>query len=317
MRYRFGSFNMMNMGKTALTKRDFSRIAEIIRNEQFDVAAFQEILSQGQSLEYLLKHSLPGWEMRWAEPKESSDLSKRKDKRGEGYAFAWNTRRMSLASSSTDEGFRTYEPRIVDEALRYDASFFARIPYYARFVPVNGGFFEFRLINVHLHFGDNTLYEINKRKEEYDFLIQRVYPTISMERRYGSNREAYTIVMGDYNLNLIKPRGEADRRINKNTYIPAEYKTDRQTIVTVQNELTTLKNPATDELTMDDNPARGYSQNYDHFSFDIRVFEEESIQYRARRIDAVRDYCADDFEVYRAEISDHLPICLEIIMNEQ
>ena len=75
MRFRFGSFNMMNMGKTALTKRDFARIAEIIRKEQFDVVAFQEILSQGQSLEYLLKHSLPGWDMRWAEPKESSDYS--------------------------------------------------------------------------------------------------------------------------------------------------------------------------------------------------------------------------------------------------
>ena len=163
---------MMNMGKTALTKRDFTRIAEIIRKEQFDVVAFQEILSQGQSLEYLLKYSLPGWDMRWAEPKESSDYSKMKDKRGEGYAFAWDARRMRLASSSTDEGFRVYEPRIVDEALRYDASFFARTPYYARFIPVNGGFFEFRLINVHLHYGNNSLNEINKRKAEYDFLRQ-------------------------------------------------------------------------------------------------------------------------------------------------
>ena len=316
MRFRFGSFNMMNMGKTALTKRDFTRIAEIIRKEQFDVVAFQEILSQGQSLEYLLKYSLPGWDMRWAEPKESSDYSKMKDKRGEGYAFAWDARRMRLASSSTDEGFRVYEPRIVDEALRYDASFFARTPYYARFIPVNGGFFEFRLINVHLHYGNNSLNEINKRKAEYDFLIQRIYPTISLERRYGNNREAYTIVMGDYNLNLFKPRGEAERRINKSTYIPAIFSTDRQTILTVQDELTTLKNPAVDEMMPDDNPQRGYSQNYDHFSFDINVFDAERIGYRYKRIDAVREYCNDDFEMYRAEISDHLPICLEITMNE-
>lgn len=317
MEYRFGSFNMMNMGMMARTKRNFSRIADIIRKEHFDVVAFQEVLSQGQSLEYLVKHSLPGWELRWAEPRESSDPTKLKDKRGEGYAFAWNTRRMALASSSTEGGMRIYEPRIIDEALRYDASLFARTPFFARFIPVNGGFFEFRLINIHLHFGDNTISEINKRKEELDFLVHRIYPTISMERRYGNNREAYTIIMGDYNLNLYKPRGEAERRINKNTYIPASVQTERQNIITVQDELTTLKSITTDEQSFDDNPKRGYSQNYDHFSFDIHVFEEEGIQYQAKRIDAVREYCNDDFELYRAEISDHLPICLEIMMNEQ
>ena len=50
--------------------------------------------------------------------------------------------------------------------------------------------------------------------------------------------------------------------------------------------------------------------------FDINVFDAESIGYRYKRIDAVREYCNDDFEMYRAEISDHLPICLEITMNE-
>ena len=316
MRFRFGSFNMMNMSKTAVTKREFARIAEIINKEQLDVVAFQEILSQGQALDYLLRYNLPGWEIRWAEPSESSDLSKNKDKRGEGYAFAWKTRRIKLASSSTDNGERIYEPRIVHEALRYDASLFARTPMYARFVPVNGGFFEFRLINVHLHFGNNTKTEIEKRKEEFDFLIKRVYPTISMERRYGNNREAYTIIMGDYNLNLYMPRGEAEKRINKNTYIPARYDSGHQVIATVQDELTTLKCAEMDEFFPDEDPSRGYAQNYDHFSFDIRLFEAEGIKYTTRRIDAVRKYCNDDFEMYRAKISNHVPVVLEIAMNE-
>lgn len=316
MIFRFGSFNMMNMSRVAVTKRDFARIAEIINKEQLDVVAFQEILSQGQALDYLLRYNLPGWDIRWAEPRESSDLSKNKDKRGEGYAFVWNTRRLTLASSSTDNGERIYQPRIVNEALRYDASMFARTPMYARFVPVNGGFFEFRLINVHLHFGNNTKTEIEKRKEEFNFLIKRVYPTISMERRYGNNREAYTIIMGDYNLNLYKPRGEAEKRINKNTYIPERYDSGRQVIATVQDELTTLKSVELDEGFPDENNSRGFAQNYDHFSFDIRLFETEDIKYTTRRIDAVRQYCNDDFEMYRAEISDHVPIVLEIAMNE-
>ena len=47
------------------------------------------------------------------------------------------------------------------------------------------------------------------------------------------------------------------------------------------------------------------------------MFIREGIRYKGKRIDAVRKYCDDDFEMYRMEISDHIPISLEIIMNEQ
>lgn len=240
---------------------------------------------------------------------------KTKDKRGEGFAFLWNKKRLQLASSSTSGGLREYEPRIINEALRFDASMFARMPFYARLVPVNGGFFEFRLLNVHLHFGDDTKDEIAKRKEEYEFLIKRVYPSISLERRYGNNREAYTIVMGDYNLNLFKFRGETEDRINKNTYIDSSVQVGNQFITTVQDELTTLKKPSKDNSY--DESVRGYSQNYDHFSYDVRTFEMEGIQAKPKRIDAVRKYYKDDFVEYRSKISDHVPISLEIIMNEK
>ena len=310
--YKFGSFNMMNMGKTAQTKRDFDKITEIILGEKFDVVAFQEVLSNASSLKYYISNYLPKWEVKYIKPKESSDFTKTKDKREEGYAFAWNPDRLTLASSSTDDGLRIYEPREVRDALRYDSSIFARNPMYIRLVPTNGGFFEFRLINVHIYFGDNTKSEIEKRKEEYNFLIQRIYPTLSMERRYGNNRPAYTVVMGDYNLNLYKPRFEAESRIVKETYISREHLAGSQTIVTVQDELTTLKNSQTDAPSVDDNPNRGYSQNYDHFSFDIKTFEDNGITYQAKRVDAVRDYCGDDFEFYRANISDHIPVSVEL-----
>ena len=39
MKYRFGSFNMNNMGMSAMTGRDFDRIAEIIKRENLDVVA--------------------------------------------------------------------------------------------------------------------------------------------------------------------------------------------------------------------------------------------------------------------------------------
>ena len=314
-KYKFGSFNLRNFGKTAIGKRDFEKIAEIIRKEKFDVVALQEILSEGSALKKLVHNLLPGWEIKWGEPEESSDYLKARDKRGEGFAFIWNTRRLSLATSSTEKGMRVYEPRSVNKALRYDCTMFARIPYYARFIPVNGGFFEFRLVNVHLHFGDNSVTEIEKRKFEYEFLTERIYPSISAERRYGNNREAYTIVMGDYNLNLYKSRGEAEKRINSRTYIKPELVINNQRILTVQDQLTTLKTADTDEYTNDDNKNRGYSQNYDHFTFDVAHFDADNIKYKYNRVDAVRKYCNDDFEMYRAEISDHIPIALEITMN--
>lgn len=314
MRYKFGSFNLMNMGETAITKRGFDTISKIIRKEHFDVVALQEILSEGKALDNLKSNYLPDFDMVWKEPGESSDSRKTKDKRGEGFAFLWNKKRLQLANSMTARGLREYQPRIIDEALRFDVSMFARMPLYARLIPVKGGFFEFRLLNVHLHFGDETKDEIAKRKEEYDFLIKRVYPSISMERRYGNNREAYTIVMGDYNLNLYKFRGEAEERINKNTYIDSTVQVGNQIITTVQDELTSLKKPPKENA--DDKAVRGYSQNYDHFSYDVCVFENEGIKAKPRRIDAVRKYYDDDFVEYRSKISDHVPISLELIMNE-
>ena len=186
----------MNLGKSSLamkgiTKRDFSKIAEIIRKEHFDIVAFQEILSEGQALDYLVKYYLPGWEIFWKAPKESSDPLKSGDLRGEGYAFLWNTKRLRLATSIVENGERVFEPRIVDEELHLDCSMLARCPLYARLIPVHGGFFEFRLINIHMHFGNNSKTEIERRKEEYNFLLEKIYPAISMERRYGNNREAY------------------------------------------------------------------------------------------------------------------------------
>ena len=63
------------MGKTAITKRDFIKLAEIIRREGFDIVSFQEILSEGQALDYFVKNSLPGWDLRWDEPRESALIS--------------------------------------------------------------------------------------------------------------------------------------------------------------------------------------------------------------------------------------------------
>ena len=52
MGYKIGSFNLRNLGLTALgneNARDLKKIADIIRKENFDVVALQEILSEGKA----------------------------------------------------------------------------------------------------------------------------------------------------------------------------------------------------------------------------------------------------------------------------
>lgn len=315
MGYRIASFNMRNFGLKAITNRDFNKIAEIIQQEKFDIVAMQEILAEGKGVAALLKQAMgPKWEL------AVSDISYDSDPRGEQYAYIWNTKRVRPVETHVWGRTRVFEPHILNSGngneIRVDCSRFVRIPYYARFEPVNGPFFEFRLINVHLYFGDNTLSEIQKRQKEYKVLTEEVYPAISTLRKYGNNRPAVTIALGDYNLNIYRPRGEAEKWINKNTYLAEVYQyEDRnvsQKIETVQYELTTLKNKETD-MTSDDNASDcGYSQNYDHFTLDTMYMNNTGIKYKYKRIDAVRVYCEDDFGLYREKISDHIPIVIEI-----
>ena len=119
MKYRIGSFNMKNFG--AYPRRDFSKIAEIIRGEDLDIVAFQEILGEGKGLRVLLEqyvsHELYEWGICWASPHESSDSTKigemiANDSRGEGYAYIWNKRKFKLAEVSALGKKRIFEPRM-------------------------------------------------------------------------------------------------------------------------------------------------------------------------------------------------------------
>ena len=320
MSYKIASFNMRNFGNAAGNTRDLNKIADIILTENFDIVSLQEILSEGKGIQILLELALgPRWGIA-----VSTGISRTSDRRDEQCAYIWNKQTIKLAEATVNTRYginkRVFEPRAINSQgreINVDENQFVRIPYYARFEPVSGGFFELRLVNVHLYFGDNTYSEIEKRQEEYRILTQEVFPKISTKRTYGNNRQAITIVMGDYNLNIYKFRGEAEKRISKQTYITTvyEYK-DRgiyQKIETVQDELTTLKSTR-DAIVYDqeESELRGYSQNYDHFTIDTHDLTSKGISYNYHRVDAVRKYCDDDFALYRKKVSDHVPIVIEI-----
>ena len=118
MGFRIGSFNMHNIGLAALggsNSRDIEKIAEIIRKEEFDVVALQEVLSEGKAIyseKYAEKTILwelgPDWDFQWADAETAGF-----DRRHEGYAFVWNKRRLRLSTATLEDGStRVFYPRI-------------------------------------------------------------------------------------------------------------------------------------------------------------------------------------------------------------
>lgn len=205
---------MKNFG--ANSQKDLEKIARIITEEQMDVVALQEILSEGKGIKRLLeqcvKYELYDWDFCWASPQESTDLDKIKDMivndtRGECYAYLWNKKKFKLAEMTRFGQRRIFEPRILNSLsndVQVDCSVLARTPYYIRLQPLFGGFFELRFINIHIYYGDNRLSSLEKRRIEYDILTHDIYPDLST-KRYGDFRTAYTVAMGDYNLNIYTP----------------------------------------------------------------------------------------------------------------
>lgn len=305
MSYRIGSFNLKNLGQTALGKensRDLQKIAEIIRKEDFDIVALQEVLSEGKvfSLEQdMLKRSIlyelgtKEWGFAWAHAESENDP------RSEGYAFLWKKKRFRLPVAKLENGTkRTFYPRI----CRLNRDLMKRKPYYARFVGRGGPYFEIRLLCVHTHFTDR-----DQRRRELDNLLKEVYPQVE-DRVYYKGRPSYTIILGDYNAELRRP-------FNTSGFYVADIETaDRwggKKIQTVQDEKTTLKRRFDNDDQDADAPAyagEGYANNYDHFSYDFDRFSR--IQIDVKRIDAVATYCGGNFETYFKTVSDHVPIVM-------
>lgn len=301
MGYNIGSFNLHNLGISSLSNsdpRDLSKIATIIKNENFDVVALQEIRSEGKAFtlekqnfkKNILTELGSDWSFIYADTESF-------DNRKECYAYLWNNKRLMISKKNEDgTGGDSYTDlcRIKKDKLR-------RHPYYIRLSPINGPFIEIRLICIHTSFVDKKML-----KEELDILLREIYPSIE-DRRYGNNRPSYTILLGDYNACLWRSWNTMD---DNPLFLNCDDKENdiifvgNKRIKTVQDQRTTLK-----QIT-DDVSQRGYSHDYDHFSYDIEGFN--GVKVTAKRIDAVRKYCADDFEQYYKTVSDHIPVVMNI-----
>ena len=311
MAYKIGSFNMFKFSfqSDSEIRKDFTKLSRIIRDNRFDIIALQEVFSPnalGRLLDYLGRFE---WDGVWDSPTSSSSIA------AEGYGFIWNKRRMRLAVTPLPDGTeKTFRPHIYNQYRvdrRLGQTQLIRNPYYARFEPLDGSFCEIRLINTHIIFSKgnslNQLLDIGAvvmRKREFDILTQALYNSIS-DKRYGNNRPAYTIILGDYNLNL-RTSGATGAFLDE--IITVQDRGQIKRLITVQDELTTLK--ANNVGNQEDSSSSYWANNYDHFTYDMDRFS--SVSAVSSRINTVKDYCNDDYELHRKTVSDHVPIALKL-----
>ena len=216
-----------------------------------------------------------------------------------------------------------------------------RPPLVARFVPVktaDNGFYELRLITTHMVFRKPSSVlesDAEYRRRELKILTEEIYPDIS-DDRFGNFRPAYTLLMGDYNLCIEKtPRLNADTDRSLGLYetvLPNSrvsfFNRNPRTIITQQNELSSLKRPkndinstenydvdreSDDEEMLEESSVNYYSKDYDHVSYDAYRFA--GIQVKATRVDALGKYYDNDLAKYRREVSDHVPIKIIVDFN--
>ena len=307
MSYKIGSFNMYKFHAFESDdeiRKDLKKISNIIYEEAFDIVALQEIFSE-QAMNRLIKELGNNWDGRWESPKSYSSQA------AEGYAFIWNKRNIKLAESQSSEGKRTSEPRIYNQYKvdrKNGQKELIRNPYFARFNPINTRI-EIRLINTHIMFNGNngedkkqSISVQDMRRNELDILVKCIYAKES-DKRYGNNMDAYTIILGDYNLNLIR---DWTNRPYLDEYIEIDEGRIKKKVITIQDQLTTLKSKI-DEDSKEEN--RGFANNYDHFSYDTIRFSE--VYVKGKKVDSVRKYLNDDFKLHRKEISDHVPIVMD------
>ena len=309
MGYKIGSFNCKTLGKDMMRIR---RIAEIIKDADFDILALQEIMGKNTFSQLMYDLNII-----------SGNKYDGASEPGYQYAFIWNRRRIAPAETNYNGIIKKNEPQLYIQYKKDKSQGQKELrnnPYYGRFFPIGIGaqFIEIDIINTHIRFskGVNDLPEektLPLRYNEFDILTKTIYPKIA-DKRYGSNRPTYLILIGDYNLNL-QSSGCCSSSINSaDEDFLIEGALPIKRIVTGQNQKTTLKQPKGDALPKD----YGLANNYDHYTIDSIRFEGTGVS--SSVINTVELYCSSDENKYRQhlkEISDHMPIVMYFEPNPE
>lgn len=320
MRYRIGSFNCRHLGKASAGKKDLTLMAQMINGEGFDVVALQEL--HGKEALKLLLDALNHTKLRGAQWAGEADTEV------SDYGFVWNERRLRKVETIVNGTKRIYQPTIYKQ-YGLDSSLgqkkFVRNPYYARFETLRAPYIELRLINTHIRFAkgkdgevDNSPSAVAMRQNEFAVLSRALFPRIE-DKTYGNNKPAYTILLGDYNLNLLRGHTHSPYLWMEEVYVQDGRSEKR--LITVQDKLTTLKKPEDgpkDEKKKDvpikvSTGEQHFSNNFDHCTYN-RLRMQDGVRISASRVN-VSNYIGEADEAYATylrDVSDHVPIIIEL-----
>lgn len=335
MPYKIGSFNVRNLSWGSGASRDLDLIADLIK--EFDIIALQEVLSEGKILEgptlsdasgqaeayeYSLRSRLgDNWDMCWLDPRTSSKWYPYigNDARGEGYAFLWRKDKFQCPVNEYGKEirpriFRQYKTDYSQGELRL-----IRDPGYGRFQLVDMPNAEIRLITAHIVYKKPGEEDISKavdygaavmRQKEFNVLARSIYTRISEDHSDINCNVPYAIILGDYNLNLMKSGAGGPFVPNMvvldamGNILPTHEIREKgyYRIYTDQKDLSTINRDG-------DN----YSSNYDHFTYDDHA-RDGIVTGTPHRLNAVER--AGDHKTYKETVSDHIPIMLEIDLKK-
>ena len=316
---RVASFNVRNLNsaveKDSRKSRDIKRMADLVKD--CDIVVLQEVIAENMinvssnvGAERSLTRELGlHWEGKWVDSQTHSKKNPYlgEDRRGEGYAFLWNTQRVELIKENDRV---IYPRRYGDYMLAPDTEQIRlrRDPGYGRFKlktrPV-----EIRVINVHIISNkpdqanmtvDVDGGAITMRKLEFDVLAGRIFKKIDDDRLSERNNAVYTLIMGDFNLNL------QGSELTTAT-IPAVscYDNFGRPCVLGTTQMKTIQK----ERTTINKERDGYANNYDHCTYNTR---SEHVIGNCYRIQAIDDDTPEAFKEYYETVSDHLPIVVEL-----
>lgn len=234
-----------------------------------------------------------------------------KDNRNEGYAFLWNSRNIELMN----DGRKEILPYQYSRYRAWEKIPLRRDPGYGRFRlkrrPV-----EIRIINIHIInkkpsqdklLPGTDLGGLRKmRLREFDIIAGQIYKNVNDEHINTEHSSIFTIIVGDYNLNL---EGYGDYptipavRCYNNQGKPCEYDVTQihSVMKTVQSSRTTIKDNCS-----------GFANNFDHCTFLNEPKYIQAIKYCDRMPIISESDPVVKIQQYRDKISDHLPIIIDI-----
>lgn len=338
--YKICTFNIQHFNTTSTKAHPIPRIktiAEMIDKNRFDVIAIQEIVRTeviAKLLEALKALPSNNNTCKWD---GYAELSGTNGSGGECYGFIWNSNRLN-----------PIEPAKI---IQVRNNKILRPPLYIRFKPVGTKTdFEIRLLNIHIRFSNNNREESNNslnknedldekdkelknkdkktveaRRAEFDALIdcyKNIMNPASTKNKYA--KQAYTIILGDYNLCLddspklhsdtFKGNGTRDciviNKCSMNRISLKTTGTDKTTLRTVPEDIKEKLEQNQSISFEDENryPSK-WSHNYDHFTYNInQLGDAEYKNGRSTHPDLGIEPRWKQVYDYRRKYSDHIPL---------